>query len=124
VILESLPQLLIGEIADEHNVDEKGWYRRRISLKKGNSGSYPQVGDTIILIDTYKNQYTHKFIKGFKRDRVYTSRPANLKTWFVAHYDTNKLEKDQIYLDLQVTDQSYRLYTSTEWKHKQQITQV
>lgn len=119
MISGSLPQLLIGKIANDRNKDEEGWHRRRISLEKGKTGAYPQFGEAITLIDTSNNPYTHEFVKGFKNDRVYTSKPAKLKSWFVAHYEFSIMEEDEVYLEYRGYDECYNLYTSTEWKiHK------
>jgi hypothetical protein len=108
--------LLIGRICDLSGFTSDGWRRRELNVKQGARG-YPEVRDTIDLIDTDGKRYRGlPFVKGARHSgHACLGQPGSLKPWFVRHYDFKHVATEDVYLTSIGQPNEYRIYTHAEW---------
>jgi hypothetical protein len=113
--------LLQGRIRSLANFDKDDWARREIIVEQDVLTRYPQVGDQIRLIDSDNEIYELTFIKGANVSG-YTclGQPGMLKKWFQQHYRSDKVDKDDVFLNATGPALGeFRIWTSREWSEKQ-----
>jgi len=113
------PNILKGFIRTLAQTASDGWERREIIIKQPAPSSYPQVRDFIKFKDSDNNSYCIPYIKGaHKEGFVCLGRPGDLKGWFVKHYPKKRVVDDEVIFVLLEDAETYRIYTSREWKEK------
>ena len=112
----SLQGVLVARICDLSGFDNDGWRRRELNVKRGASG-YPQVRDSIDLIDSDGVPYRRlPFVKGARHaDHTCLGQPGALKPWFRKHYDEKRANGGTVYLVPTERSNEYRIYTEDEW---------
>jgi hypothetical protein len=112
----SSQRALIGRICDLSGFTSDGWRRRELNINRG-AGGYPDVRDTIHLIDTDgKRYYGLPFVKGARHPgHTCLGQPGSLKPWFVRHYDFKHVTTEDVYLESTGQPNEYLIYTQAEW---------
>jgi len=107
-----------GKINDERNKDKEGWQRRSIGVPYDKSRGYPEVRDTITMIDINGNKYESEFTKSLIPNTVCLGKSSRLKGWYTTHYPYEKVENDDVYFELTGIGREFRIYTSKEWHNR------
>jgi hypothetical protein len=111
--------ILIGRICDLSGFDSGGWRRRELNVKRGSDG-YPQVRDTINLLDSDGIRYPNlPFVMGARHGgHSCLGQPGALKQWFRKHYDEKTVHPETVYVEPTGRSNEYRIHTETEWAAK------
>ncbi len=111
--------ILVGRICDLSGFDNAGWRRRELNVKRGPDG-YPEVRDSIHLIDSDGICYPSlPFVKGARHEgHSCLGQPGALKPWFRKHYDEKRVRPEAVYLEPTGQSNEYRIYTEAEWGAK------
>ncbi len=111
--------ILVGRICDLSGFDSGGWRRRELNVKRGPDG-YPEVRDTITLIDSDGIRYPGlPFVMGARHQgHSCLGQPGALKPWFRKHYDEKRVHEEAVYLEPTGKPNEYRIYTQAEWAAK------
>src|SRR5580658_2112189 len=111
--------ILVSRICDLSGFDNSGWRRRELNVKKRPDG-YPQVRDTIHLIDSDGIRYPGlPFVKGARHDgHSCLGQPGTLKPWFRKHYDEKRVRAESVCLEPTGQSNEYWIYTEGEWTAK------
>jgi hypothetical protein len=110
-------EMLVGRICDLCNTASDGWRRREINVRQGSDG-YPEVRDSIHLIDSSGAKYPGlTFVEGARLPgHICLGQPGKLKRWFTQRYRSEQVEPSNVYFKPTGQLNEYQIYSEAEWR--------